>query len=89
MLSPPAEEVSCVNSSCVKPGLIWALEGGMTVEGRVRGCRCRGLGQHNPGSNTGTDVLGFRSWKRHFKQKCYKRESIQMGTGERSGKNVV
>lgn len=89
MLSPPAEELSCVNSSCVKPGLIWALEGGTTVEGGSEAAAVGGLGQHNPGSNTGTDVLGFCSWKRHFKQKCYKLESIQMGTGERSGKNVV
>lgn len=44
MFSFLVEEVSCVNFFCVKFGLIWVLEGGMIVEGRVRGCRCRGLG---------------------------------------------
>lgn len=86
--SHPEKELSCLNSSCFKHGLIQDLECEWSKGEKIKGCSYRGTRKSTTQRNLSKDWLisGFGSWRWYFRQNFYKLTSIQMGTGECFGK---
>lgn len=88
MLSPTqGRNWGCLNSSYFRPVFIWApeREWSRRDDQRTQQWEARkSITQRK--LNRDWPISGFGSWKRCFRQNFYKLESIQIGTGECSGK---